>query len=83
MDEDDRDATDELLESHGGALEFVSNLSVFNACMNGDKTRMLITDGCDAVFTVKLRKNHVARLIAELQALHDQMHEQPQLENAG
>lgn len=77
MNWDDRDATDDLLEAHGGVLEFVSNLSVFSACLNEDKTRMLLTDGCDAVFTVKLGKCHVARLIAELQALHDEMKEQP------
>lgn len=69
----EREATDEIIEAHGSILDFLSNVSVFNACLTEDKQRLFLIDGCDAVFAVWLQKQHVARLIAELQALHDQM----------
>lgn len=69
----EREATDERIDAHGGVLEYLSNYAVFDAELTPDCTRLFLVDGCDAVFAVWLQKQHVARLIAELQALHDQM----------
>ena len=69
----EREATDERIDAHGGVLEYLSNHAVFDAELTPDRTRLFLVDGCDAVFAVWLQKQHVARLIAELQALHDQM----------
>ena len=71
--DNEREATDERIDAHGGVLEYLGNYAVFNVELTPDRTRLFLVDGCDAVFAVWLQKQHVARLIAELQALHDQM----------
>jgi len=61
----------DLEEVHEGAERIVS------FTLNPARTHLLVQEECDCYFGIDLPKREVADLIKRLQALHDQMIEQP------
>ncbi len=57
-------------------ISYLQERSIVDIFLTTGNTKLAMIDGCDGYFRRDLNKSQVAQLIAELQALHNQMIEE-------